>query len=152
MPNYISKLLHKLCRPTPPKLQHSPCQHISIKFGQKQQLVNIEPELPRLSNDHIKYIQSVVGVLLFYAWADDSTLLAALLTLAWKQTKATATIMAEIDHILDYVATYPDACVMYKYSDMQLVCHSDASYLSVSNARSRAGGHFFLSLPPDYTK
>ena len=33
---------------------------------------------------------------------------------------------------------------------MQLVCHSDASYLSVSNTRSRAGDHYFLSLPPDY--
>ncbi len=31
-------------------------------------------------------------------------------------------------------------------SDMVLVVHSDASYLSEPKARSRAGGHFFLSL------
>ena len=33
---------------------------------------------------------------------------------------------------------------------MQLVCHSDASYLSVSNSLSHAGGHYFLSSPPDF--
>ena len=30
------------------------------------------------------------------------------------------------------------------------MCHCEDSYLSVSNERSRAGGHFFLSLPPGY--
>ena len=39
----------------------------------------------------------------------------------------------------------PDAIVRYHASDMQLHVHSDASYLSESQARSRAGGTFFLS-------
>ena len=33
----------------------------------------------------------------------------------------------------------------YHASDMKLAAHSDASYLSEPKARSRAGGHFFLS-------
>ena len=33
----------------------------------------------------------------------------------------------------------------YHASDMKLAAHSDASYLSKPKARSRAGGHFFLS-------
>ena len=33
---------------------------------------------------------------------------------------------------------------------MKLVCHSNELYLSVSNAQSLAGGHYFLSSPPDY--
>ena len=33
-------------------------------------------------------------------------------------------------------------------SDMVLAVHSDASYLSEPKARSRAGGHFFLSSDP----
>ena len=33
----------------------------------------------------------------------------------------------------------------YNASDMKLAVHSDASYLSEPKARSRAGGHFFLS-------
>jgi hypothetical protein len=36
---------------------------------------------------------------------------------------------------------------------MVLYLHSDTSYLSISKARSRAGGHFFLSdMPTDPTK
>ena len=47
--------------------------------------------------------------------------------------------------------THPDAKIRYYASDMILNVHSDASYLSVPNARSRAAGIFFLgSLPhPD---
>ena len=33
----------------------------------------------------------------------------------------------------------------YNAIDMNLAAHSDASYLSEPKARSRAGGHFFLS-------
>jgi hypothetical protein len=46
--------------------------------------------------------------------------------------------------MLDYLATHPDATLRYHASDMVLHIHSDASYLSVSNARSRLGGLFFL--------
>jgi hypothetical protein len=45
---------------------------------------------------------------------------------------------------LDYLATHPDAAIRYHASDMILHIHSDASYLSVSNSRSRLGGLFFL--------
>jgi hypothetical protein len=46
--------------------------------------------------------------------------------------------------MLDYLATHPDATIRYHASDMVLHIHSDASYLSVSHARSRHGGIFFL--------
>jgi hypothetical protein len=46
--------------------------------------------------------------------------------------------------MLDYLATHPDATIRYHASDMILHIHSDASYLSVSNARSRLGGLLFL--------
>ena len=45
----------------------------------------------------------------------------------------------------DYASPYPDAIVTYYASDMVLEGHSDASYLSKLKARSRAGGHFFMS-------
>jgi hypothetical protein len=38
-----------------------------------------------------------------------------------------------------------DAIMTYQASDMVLAAHSDASYLSEANARSRTGGHFFMS-------
>jgi hypothetical protein len=46
--------------------------------------------------------------------------------------------------MLDYLATHPDATILYHASDMVLHIHNDASYLLVSNARSRLGGLFFL--------
>ena len=38
-----------------------------------------------------------------------------------------------------------DAIITYSSSDMKLAFYRDASYLSKPKARSRAGGHLFLS-------
>ena len=46
---------------------------------------------------------------------------------------------------LNYAVSHPDAIVTYRASKMILALHSNASYLSKPKARSRAGGHFFLS-------
>ena len=53
--------------------------------------------------------------------------------------------MRQIIQLLDYIVTQEKAVLTYNASDMKLAVHSDASYLSEPNARSRAGGHFFLS-------
>ena len=45
----------------------------------------------------------------------------------------------------DYIATQEEEMLTYHTSNMKLAAHSDASYLSEPKARSRAGGHFFLS-------
>jgi hypothetical protein len=50
--------------------------------------------------------------------------------------------------MLDYLATHPQATIRYHASDMILHIHSDVSYLSVSNARSRLRGLFFLGNKP----
>jgi hypothetical protein len=47
------------------------------------------------------------------------------------------------NQLLDYLATHPDATIRYHASDMIFHIHSDDSYLSVSNTRSRLGGLFF---------
>jgi hypothetical protein len=57
--------------------------------------------------------------------------------------------MEQTKQLLDYIATQEDAVITYKASDMILAVHSDASYLSEPKARSRAGGHFFLSAAVD---
>ena len=45
---------------------------------------------------------------------------------------------------LDYLATHPEAEIIYQASDMQLQINYDAAYLVNKNARSRAGGYHFL--------
>jgi hypothetical protein len=55
--------------------------------------------------------------------------------------------------LLDYLATHPDAKIRFHASDMVLHLHSDASYLSVSKARHRLGGLFYLGYnPPNENK
>jgi len=53
--------------------------------------------------------------------------------------------MEQTLQLLDYIATQEEAVLTYSASDMKLAVHSDASYLSEPQARSRAEGHFFLS-------
>jgi hypothetical protein len=101
--------------------------------------------LQRLSPSKKKYIQEVIGTFLYYGHAVDSTMLTALSAIASAQAEPTKETMTCCKQFLDYAATHQDAILTYKASDMVLVIHSDASYLSEPKAHSQAGGHFFLS-------
>jgi hypothetical protein len=81
---------------------------------------------------------------LYYARAVDPTILMPLNYIATEQTKAMEKTQAATNQLLDYLATHPDATIRYHASNMILKIHSDASYLLVSNPRSRLGGLFFL--------
>jgi predicted protein tyrosine phosphatase len=65
---------------------------------------------------------------LYYARAVDPTVLMPLDDIATEQTRAIEKTRAVTNQMLDYLVTHPDA------SDMILHIHSDASYISVSNA------------------
>jgi hypothetical protein len=94
-----------------------------------------------------------LGTFLYYARAVDSTMLVAIGEIATQQSKATQATMQAITQLLNYCATNPDATIRYIASDMCLHVDSDASYLSVSKARSRvAGFHYLSSKPRDPTK
>jgi hypothetical protein len=64
--------------------------------------------------------------------------------IATEETEATEKTQAATNQLLDYLATHPDATIRYHASEMILHIHSDTSYISVSNARSRLRGLFFL--------
>jgi hypothetical protein len=63
--------------------------------------------------------------------------------IATEQTKYRKKTQAAVNHMLDYLATNPDATIRHHASDMVLHVHSDASYMSVSNPRSHIGGLFY---------
>ena len=51
---------------------------------------------------------------------------------------------------MNYLASNPHIEIQYRESGMQLAIHSDASYISVFQARSRSSGVHFISVgPPD---
>jgi hypothetical protein len=79
-----------------------------------------------------------------YARAIASTMLVCLGTLAAAQTKGTAATTKACTQLLNYAANHLDAVIHYTASDMTLKLHSDASYLSEPEARSRAGSFHYL--------
>lgn len=50
--------------------------------------------------------------------------------------------------MLDYLATHPDAVMIFRAFDMILDLRSDVFYLSEKNAKSRIGSYFFLGYIP----
>ena len=74
-------------------------------------------------------------------------MLVVLVELATKQTVVVAIkqVSEGVTHFLNYAATHPDAHIIYHASDMVLHIDSDASYISVRQARSKVGGHHYLS-------
>ncbi len=100
---------------------------------------------PPLSPAETKYIQAVAGTLLYYGQAVDITILTSLSSLATEQNKPTQKTMAMVKQLLDYCSSQEEAIITYNASSMILNVHSNAGYLNKKKARSRAGGHFFLS-------
>ncbi len=46
--------------------------------------------------------------------------------------------------LLNYVATYPNDCIVYRASDMVLCTHADVGYLNETRSCTRAGAHIYL--------
>ena len=72
------------------------------------------------------------------------TVLMALSSIASEQTKGTERTLGKAYQVLDYLATHPNALVRFRASDMVMNIHSNASYLSKPEAKSRACGQFFM--------
>jgi hypothetical protein len=80
---------------------------------------------------------------LYYARAVDPTVLIPLNDIYTYQTRSTGKTQAAANPLLECLATFPDATIRYHKLDMILHIQSDASYLSVSNARIRLGDLFY---------
>ena len=145
IPGYVEAALKRFKHQRPEKPQHQPYPHNPKQYGSKTQYVEDKDTSALLRKEDKKFIQEVTGTFLFYARAVDATMLTALSSLAAEQCSPTERTMEKCKQFLDYAATQEDAVITYRKSNMVLAIHSDASYLSEPKARSRAGGHFFLS-------
>jgi hypothetical protein len=108
MPGYIEKALLKFQHAKPDKPVNAPYKHTPIIYGAKQQYA-VEDTSPRLSDKAITRVQNIVGTLLYYVRAVDSTLAAALSTISSQQANGTQETDAACHQLLDYVATHPNA-------------------------------------------
>jgi hypothetical protein len=145
MLEYVPEALTRFQHAAPKKPQHQPYPHVTPTYGAKVQYTDDDDTSPLLDKTEKTFVQEVIGTFLYYARCVDSTMLTALGSLATQQANLTVNTMIKVRQFLDYAATHLDAIVTYHTSDMVLAGHSNASYLSESKARSRAGGHFFMS-------
>jgi hypothetical protein len=136
-------LSYKFQHDAPKHPQHTPSRYATPVYSAKTQYAT-KDETPPLTPQQCITIQKVTGSVLYYARAVDPTVLMPLNDITTEQTKTTKKPQAATNQLLYYLAAHPDATIRYQASDMILHIHSDASYLSVSNARSRLGGLFFL--------
>lgn len=141
MLGYVIKLLARY-KHIMTKKQYSPYPVNPKKYGKDAQLPIPCDDTPILNAADKKEVEQIVGSVLYYARAVDLTTLVGLSSIASQQAKATATTHKLCRHMLDYLATNPTATIRYYASKMILNIHSDASYLSEPNAKSRASGHF----------
>jgi hypothetical protein len=145
MPSYVENALNHFQYLPPSIPQNQLHQHVKKTYGAKVQHPNLPNNSPPLDKEGEKFIQEVMGVLLYLVQAVGLTMLTALSALASEQAAPTEKNDAKCLQFLDYTASQEDAIVSYRASDMRLVIHSNALYLSGPKACSRAGSHMFMA-------
>jgi hypothetical protein len=147
MQDYVAKALVRF-NASDIKGVDSPGIYVPPSYGTKEQFTTLD-DSPLLSEDRILRIRAIVGVFQWYARGVDPTLLPALSMIASRQHAATEEVEKMAWRLLGYVKKYPNATIVYHASDMQICAHSDASHLSESKSRSRAGGISFFGYLKD---
>ena len=142
LPNYIAKALKRFNVQPPSKPVHA--THHFIENKRKDQTPIVTPTERILPAKEIKLVQQIIRVLLFYSRAVNVTLVETLNNLLSRQSKATKSLMQELILLLQYLSTHHNATIRYVSSKMVLHIDTDASYLSLPNARSKTASYFYL--------
>jgi hypothetical protein len=144
MPEYVPRALLNLNHPAPKLPQHAPHRWTAPVYGQKIQFTATDLS-PLLDTLGIKRVQQISGTFLYYSRSIDPTIIVALNEISSQQSSPTEATRQACNMLMDYLSTHPDAKIRYHASDMVLAVCSDAAYLVLPHARSRAAGHFFLT-------
>ena len=99
IPNYIKKLLKKINHPKPLKPCHTPSTYPCKTYGKIQIPIPTHDELPILPPSKIKYIQPIIGSLLYYSRAVDPTMLVDIGSIAAQQSHG---INIHLKHSITY--------------------------------------------------
>lgn len=147
MPNYV-KMTLKQFQHIAGKLQHAPYSSIPIQYGAKTKKHYATQDLTaplvgaKTNGSCSKYEASYIP---WQSGRKHSTLLDQDHCITIIQINRGHNAMRQTQQLFDYLATQKDAVLSYHVSNMVLVVHSNASYLSKPKASSRANGHFSLS-------
>jgi hypothetical protein len=80
--DYVPEALTRFQHKSPRIPQHQPYPHIKPTYHATAQYTEAANTIPLLDNEGKKYVQEVIGTFLYYARCVDSTMLAALGSLA----------------------------------------------------------------------
>jgi hypothetical protein len=144
MPGYVPKGLAKFKHKPPKHPEYAPSDWTAPVYGRKVQQPTETSTSPALSPAGKTEIQSLSGTFQYYGQGVDPTILVALNDIAGEQSAPTASTRAKCTKLMNYLATNPQAKIRYHASDMILYIESDAAYLVLPKAQSRAAGIFFL--------
>ena len=97
-----------------------------------------------MNPEDITQLQETTRKFLYYGRAVNDTMLHALNCLLTQINNGNAQTKTALKHFLDYCYDNLDAVKLYVASDMALFINSDAAYLVEPEAKSRAGGFFYL--------
>jgi hypothetical protein len=152
LPGYIKAALHKYQHPAPARPEHAPHTWNPPIYGAKTQFLTEATSSPALSDKDINELQQLTVTLLYYARAVDPTFIMPINVLASEQSKATNVTADKVIKLLNYCNTHPETKIRYHASVTILHIHIDALYLSENEAKSRAGGFFYMGNDTKTTK
>ena len=140
MPGYINKVWTRFYDANvAPKFVEAPHVWTAPQYGLSQlQVTTPIDSSPRLSAADKTRLQENVRSLLYFPRCIDSTILATLVSIGTNITDGTERVAAMAAYLLNFCANNRNPKARYYASNMQLCSHIDASYLSVSKARSHA--------------
>jgi hypothetical protein len=109
MPGYIENALVRFGHEPPDKPQLQPYPHTIPTYGATVQYAKAADTSPAATKAEEKYIRQVIGVLLYYDRAVNSTIITGLSSLAAAQANPTTHTLSLVKWLLDYAATNPNA-------------------------------------------
>ena len=98
------------------KPTHLPHPHTKPTYGAKVQFALTPDDSAPLTAEAKQQLQAITRALLYYGRAADNKLLDALSTIVTQTYTRTQQTATHINHLLNYVATYPNDRVIYRES------------------------------------
>ena len=152
MKGYVKRALTRFQHvPSSTRTQHAPHPWSQPSYGRSSpQQPTTTPSAPPLDATATRRIQAIAGTFNFYSEVDPC-IKPALNEIGTMQAKPTEVTNAKVQMLMDYLHCHPDATLRYHASDMILQFESDAAYLVLPKARSRAAAWFILGQDPTTT-
>jgi hypothetical protein len=150
IPGYVEQMGRRFGVRPPTRPVDAPLAYVPPTFGRRgPQWEAPSDTTTALSPNETSRIRQIIGVALFYARAVDPLLLLAINKIATCMAAPTRDTMRATERLMAYMATHPDGSVNFRPSDMQLHAHTDASFCSEREARSRAAAVHWIGNKAD---